>query len=821
MAEPQKGFVRFEDGSTAFFDPAEFDVDLPGGYDFDRAVRKRITKLQAERNSRLQTIDIPGFSGNTPPEVGTIEFENGKTATIDMRLYRDLDSKAFGSKMREIIAQTEEAVGSTRSKVIIPGFSGNVEPTVRPIRTLQSIGAAWRGGGPIFGDPMPESKFKAKADMTGEMVGSLAEWLPIPALKAAQGAQRTLQGAGFLTRQANRAINTGRRAAHVATRAPARSGFGAVLFKKLVTDPYQKMHTNSYGEEVIPDEESALKTFAVTAAGEALFGLPVASRRFIQRLYIAGANNHEARAARQFLIDIGISQPRLDQVVAVAKGNSKIHESLYNWAARHPASGTAIDRASLQAQQELAENFEKRWVVFDDAGQALTPDIVRAGSALTRGMQRFSRGWREVGAARYSHFFRKLAERAPHEAPSEWTNTRAFLQNRASLDPILGALDSDKMKGLHKALEDHYVLTFRKNLLDGTPAVIERAQDIPFDTLKQLRTRVGEKIGRWDPNSEIPKRQLMDLHEAITKDLEAAAKRYGLENEFAGANNYWREHMEFQEGILENIEKKVTNVDASKAVQSLIRSGDYESLRKIKTAVGANTNEWLEVQNYFIRELGMNSDGVFDMGTLFGKYNRMNDGTKTALVGEGASRKFLDDYAKAVEIFGKGFEKTNRSAFSRMTKAEVFGPTAPFAWGVFGAGAAGTYSSGDYTPVISAGVVLGAMAYLAPKQAAKLLVDPKYTEWAVKAMDSQTPEILAGMVSRLGTQYLAADPEEQAIINQYVGHIYSMIPKPGDFAGQKQGQGQGQAPEQQGQQQGPLSDLSLSYNSKGPFSGGR
>jgi len=123
---------------------------------------------------------------------------------------------------------------------------------------------------------------------------------------------------------------------------------------------------------------------------------------------------------------------------------------------------------------------------------------------------------------------------------------------------------------------------------------------------------------------------------------------------------------------------------------------------------------------------------------------------------------------------------------SRFTQAEVFGPGAM----AFGAGAAAHQDWKDGVPY---GLVTVALALTAPKYVAKLLVDPKYTEWATKSFDAGTFEKFAGMVSRLGAQYATSPPDQQMAISNFLYNLSLAMPEAEQQGGIFGRQGKGRA----------------------------
>jgi hypothetical protein len=89
-------------------------------------------------------------------------------------------------------------------------------------------------------------------------------------------------------------------------------------------------------------------------------------------------------------------------------------------------------------------------------------------------------------------------------------------------------------------------------------------------------------------------------------------------------------------------------------------------------------------------------------------------------------------------------------------------------------GGVGWAASGN-VPAGGALAILGALSYVTPRTAAKLMTSQKWTKMATEAM-SKKPEAIAGMISRLGANVATLEPDEQVAFAEFFDAFSKMLP---------------------------------------------
>lgn len=541
--------------------------------------------------------------------------------------------------------------------------------------------------------------------------------------------------------------------------------------------------------------DDAIETALFSGIGEGVGRLPFAAWRGIKSLVRAGADTGAARANQKLLFELGVENPRLDLLLTDA-GAKFDFGAIKQWASKNPFSSKIMKAAADETAEDMAIAFERRWMTRGEI-----PDIEMAGEAFREGLERINPAWREIGNAKYSRFWGGFG-RGEKVA---WDSTKIFLEGRASLDDVLNALVTDKTKSLHQALSNKYVQTFVKSL-PRDPAgslTMEIVRPMPFEQMQALRTQVGHLISDWGPTSQIPRSELKGLYGALTDDMRVAAKARGMLDQFDEANKYWSQNLERQEKVFDRIDGALkSDAEVGQGVEKLMKTGrgqgDSRRIMELKTSFGAGSDEWGVIKNYLMRDLGTGTDGNFNIRNVYTKWNRLSKSSKRALLGDGPERQAMDNYLKAVEKFGYGIVDIQRSPLSRWTKAEIFGPVAPVIGGaglLTGAGLTASGKEGAGVPL----VIASTLALISPYAAARLITSQKWTNWAIQA-GSKRPEIVAGSLSRLMTQFGTASPDEQAAAMEFFTAFGDMFPD---------------------QQQGGIPPQTLTYQSNFPNGGRR
>jgi len=554
------------------------------------------------------------------------------------------------------------------------------------------------------------------------------------------------------------------------------AGGGAYLGKKYVGKPIQEalgLNPEPYGLL-----EGGAGDILANSLGEGVGRELLATPRRLKSLYRAGADAPKAATARELFFDVGIKDPPLHAILKNADPKYQV-QGIYDWAAQHPASMTIIRKSNDEVVGQFQNAYYKTvdmisGIESQAARRSGLLDIEDLGEAFRTGMKKWNADWRSKGDILYAAVFDKM----PREMPVTWSNTKAALEGRAALDPVGGSLSSDALKNTHRALREKYIREVPDLMRQG--GMQEQALDMPFAELQNLRTQVGRRVSSWTPGSDIPQEDLVDVYKAITKDMEAAAKAAGVEEEFKAANKFWNENMELQEQVFDRINRKIKADDEiGEAVERLTKTGGGQGsssrIIKIRKAFGADSQEWATMRQYFLERFGTNK-GRFDPAQLANRWGALSDKSKAALIPETAARESYEKFIKVADeyIGDLNLKSAYKRPFGLVRRTEMLGPiSGAMTVGLLGSGGWAAYSGNEKTGL--ALMVLGTLSLMAPRQAAKLMTEQRFTKWATESL-SKTPEAFAGSVTRFASQMATMEPDEQAAAAEFFNTMNKLMP---------------------------------------------
>lgn len=195
--------------------------------------------------------------------------------------------------------------------------------------------------------------------------------------------------------------------------------------------------------------------------------------------------------------------------------------------------------------------------------------------------------------------------------------------------------------------------------IGGTPS----KNTIPYEALKDIRSRIGEMIADSGMTSDIPRRQLKQLYGALTADMKEAVRATGskeAQNVFNRANAYTKAGHDRIDNILQPILNKASPEQMFQSAMAGSKEGDsmihsvMQSLPDKQQRIVAAT---------ILKKLGLAAPGkqgaegnTFSVDTYLTNWNRMSPEAKRSLFsryGESFTRD-LDVIAKTAADIKQG-----------------------------------------------------------------------------------------------------------------------------------------------------------------------
>lgn len=261
-----------------------------------------------------------------------------------------------------------------------------------------------------------------------------------------------------------------------------------------------------------------------------------------------------------------------------------------------------------------------------------------------------------------------------------------------------------------------------------TPAVKGDGK-LPYQTLKEVRTRIGEKIEDAGLDPTINIKELRRVYAALSNDMETAAKEAGpsAKSAFDRANSYTKARYD----RLDNLRSVVERNGGPEKVFQAATSGTGEGATTFRTVMKSLPPEGKKALSATIlRRLGRATPGkqndigdVFSTETFLTNWNRLSPEAKSTMTGAMGKRfkSDMDTIAKVASNLREG-SKVYANPSGTASQGAAIGT-----YGTLG-GAIGTGNWGT-AALISSGL-------LANKAVSKLMTNPDFVHWVATAPNS-------------------------------------------------------------------------------------
>lgn len=416
---------------------------------------------------------------------------------------------------------------------------------------------------------------------------------------------------------------------------------------------------------------------------------------------------------------------------------------------RYPGgAGRMNDVAENQATQIGAR-------VDDLANQAARgANPTTAGSAIVKGITG-ENGFIPKFKATASQLYSVVDQYFPPQTQIPVSNTKAYLTQANA--PISGA------PNLSSRLANRELGDIEKALDADLMAQVNQAQNgtLPYEAIKVLRTKIGEKIADAGISPDIPTAQLKRLYAALSQDISAAVQGSGNRNAAQALNraeNYYRSGMARVDRVQSVVEKnggteKVFNAalsgtkDGATTINAVMKSLDQDGQRMVASAVlrrmgRANPGNQDDVGEVFSTERFLTNWNTMDKQARGAIFNRMGSDYV----------KNLDSVAKVASNIRQG--------------SKVFANPSGTGAGVAQLGAGGAFFYSIATLDFGAAGLLAGSAASA-NLSARLMTNPKFVGWLAKQTQlapGAVPSQIA-VLSRMAEQ--TGDPDLQEAAQMY------------------------------------------------------
>ena len=340
----------------------------------------------------------------------------------------------------------------------------------------------------------------------------------------------------------------------------------------------------------------------------------------------------------------------------------------------------------------------------------------------------------------------------------------------------------DKLKGLVAPIPgaEASSVVFKNSFLDDIFKGLQRdvAKNngaLPYNAIKSLRNKIGNKLSSLDLVPDVDKAQLKLIYGALSEDLKAGAKQLGGQkalNAFTRSNKFYQSGLKRIESYLEPITKVA---DPDRIASLLLNSAKEGSTRINAIKKSLTTDQYRVFLSSVIEKMGrirpgqaiagalddvVEVSGKFSSETFLTNWNKLTKEAKDVLFsGKGWSKEMIKDLDQLVSVSDIIRQSGKTFANPSGTADRVVGQGL-----LLGGGA--TAITGNPAYIIG---LLGAFG--GANVTAKLFTNPSFVKWLASSTKIAANKGIDGVIEsigKLGTIMGSADSESRQAVYEYL-----------------------------------------------------
>ena len=340
----------------------------------------------------------------------------------------------------------------------------------------------------------------------------------------------------------------------------------------------------------------------------------------------------------------------------------------------------------------------------------------------------------------------------------------------------------DKLKGLVAPIPgaEASSVVFKNSFLDDIfkglqKDVAKNKGGLPYNAIKSLRNKIGNKLSSLDLVPDVDKAQLKLIYGALSEDLKAGAKQLGGQkalNAFTRANKFYQSGLKRIESYLEPITKVA---DPDRIASLLLNSAKEGATRINAIKKSLTTDQYRVFLSSVIEKMGrirpgqalagalddvVEGSGKFSSETFLTNWNKLSKEAKDVLFsGKGWSKEMIKDLDQLVSVSDIIRQSGKTFANPSGTADRVVGQGL-----LLGGGA--TAITGNPAYIIG---LLGAFG--GANVTAKLFTNPSFVKWLASSTKIAANKGIDGVIEsigKLGTIMGSADSESRQAIYEYL-----------------------------------------------------
>ena len=458
-------------------------------------------------------------------------------------------------------------------------------------------------------------------------------------------------------------------------------------------------------------------------------------------------------------IDAGVT-PSLGQVTQ-KRGIQTVELLLGNF----PGSSGVIAKTAQEAQDALGKKAFN--IGKDLINKALPANEVQVGRVINQGIKN--------GVNASDGFVGRFQSRAGI--------LFGELDNYIKPDDLInlgGTLD--KLKGLVAPIPgaEASSVVFKNSFLDDIFKGLQRdvAKNngaLPYNAIKSLRNKIGNKLSSLDLVPDVDKAQLKLIYGALSEDLKAGAKQLGGQkalNAFTRSNKFYQSGLKRIESYLEPITKVA---DPDRIASLLLNSAKEGSTRINAIKKSLTTDQYRVFLSSVIEKMGrirpgqaiagalddvVEVSGKFSSETFLTNWNKLTKEAKDVLFsGKGWSKEMIKDLDQLVSVSDIIRQSGKTFANPSGTADRIVGQGL-----LLGGGATAITGNPAY--------IIGLLtAFGGANVTAKLFTNPSFVKWLASSTKIAANKGIDGVtesIGKLGTIMGSADSESRQAVYEYL-----------------------------------------------------
>jgi hypothetical protein len=351
----------------------------------------------------------------------------------------------------------------------------------------------------------------------------------------------------------------------------------------------------------------------------------------------------------------------------------------------------------------------------------------------------------------------------------------------------------DKLKGLVAPIPgaEASSVVFKNSFLDDIfkglqKDVAKNNGALPYNAIKSLRNKIGNKLSSLDLVPDVDKAQLKLIYGALSEDLKAGAKQIGGQkalNAFTRANKFYQSGLKRIESYLEPITKVA---DPDRIASLLLNSAKEGATRINAIKKSLTTDQYSVFLSSVIEKMGrirpgqalagalddvVEGSGKFSSETFLTNWNKLNKEAKNVLFGgttkngvrygggKGWNKEMIKDLDQLVSVSDIIRQSGKTFANPSGTADRVVGQGL-----LLGGGATAITGNPAY--------IIGLLsAFGGANVTAKLFTNPSFVKWLASSTKIAANKGIDGVtesIGKLGTIMGSADSESRQAVYEYL-----------------------------------------------------